>query len=571
MNKIIFCLFMFCFIGSAIADVSINEFMYNPSGSDNNKEYIEIYSEEFINLSGWIVGDSESEDVLDALCYKNNSYSLVVEEGFDYEGINASIYSVGKTIGNNLNNDWDLILLKDNYSETIDTVSYTCDWGGDNNDKSICRIPDETGIWKECVASGGKSNGKNNQDCDWMVSFVINNSVSEDPEWQIRANKIEGDGKANLTIKHWIENAFGEIIKEYSDIEVENALSQKTSNKYSPALNKGQSYFIKANMTNVSCGDNNLDNNFISIMIFVPDKNDVYSVNSSINIEDVSPNNPEFGETIKIEVNVYRGDTRKYAVYAYVENDEDRVSEKSTMHAKTKFVNYSLTIPVQLKPNCDKGYEEDDYDVIVEGLGVEDRKEIEIEGLLSSLCKESLASSGSSYSKKFEYKVVSKPDEIEAEEDFEIEVSLENNDDEDYDIEMWSYVYRGPKCYSGDREENKKYLELDEKSSRTVRLRNKVEEGAERGDYNVKVKIRKNNQKTLKEITDNIRIIEEVEEVGEEEISDGYIKEEKSRLVKWKEAMIYESTSFKAKKLAPSIFIFALSMVVIILVLTKTF
>ena len=114
------------------------------------------------------------------------------------------------------------------------------------------------------------------------------------------------------------------------------------------------------------------------------------------------------GEIVKVKVSVYRGDTSKYAVYAYIE-DDNTVSEKSTIHVKTKFVNYTMQIPIQLKSNCNEKYDDGEYDVVIEGLDVEARREIDIEGIDDSLCKESGGKSSSSSSTKFEYDIISKP------------------------------------------------------------------------------------------------------------------------------------------------------------------
>ena len=65
----------------------------------------------------------------------------------------------------------------------------------------------------------------------------------------------------------------------------------------------------------------------------------------------------------------------------------------------------------------------------------------------------------------FVYEIVDKEEEIELGENFRTDIELINNDDEDYDIDIWSYVYKGNKCYSGEREENKQSFVLEYKSS----------------------------------------------------------------------------------------------------------
>ena len=57
-----FLLFLPC-----ISALEISEVMYNPVGNDNNKEYVEIYSEEELNLSQYTIEDSSSSDHL-SLC-----------------------------------------------------------------------------------------------------------------------------------------------------------------------------------------------------------------------------------------------------------------------------------------------------------------------------------------------------------------------------------------------------------------------------------------------------------------------------------------------------------------------
>ena len=139
MKIIIFILLIFTIsMNQSNAITVINEVMYNPEGSDNNKEFIEIYSDEIYDFSNYVIEDSSSNDILKLVKSSNSSYSLIVEDGFDYSNIDASIYTVGATIGNDLNNDNDIIILRNNESKIIDLFSYFEDFGGDG--KSLERI-----------------------------------------------------------------------------------------------------------------------------------------------------------------------------------------------------------------------------------------------------------------------------------------------------------------------------------------------------------------------------------------------------------------------------------------------
>src|SRR3989338_8839793 len=129
MKKIILYLIVSLLITQVNA-IQITEIMYNPQGNDNNKEFIEI--EGTNNLSVYTIGDLEQNDTLNLLYYyENSNYSLIVEKAFKHTRINASIYSAGATIGNNLDNTQDtLLLFKEN--QTIVEVNYTNEFANDN-------------------------------------------------------------------------------------------------------------------------------------------------------------------------------------------------------------------------------------------------------------------------------------------------------------------------------------------------------------------------------------------------------------------------------------------------------
>ena len=144
------------------------------------------------------------------------------------------------------------------------------------------------------------------------------------------------------------------------------------------------------------------------------------------------------------------------------------------------------------------------------------------------------------------------PESINAGEKFEVIVRLDNNQDVGIPIKIWSYVYRGSKSYSGDREENKKEFLLKARISDIVELSNIVP-AAEDGDYKLKVVINKDSQKTNNEITKDIVVIasqdenDNIEELEGKEINiDG---EEKGKITNnaVNYGIVYESTAEKAK------------------------
>jgi hypothetical protein len=565
MKRFVIILILFVSLKFVLADTAINEVMYNPEGSDNNKEFIEIFSDNYINLTGYIIEDSYSTDTLQLLNYYNSQYSLIVEEGFDYNGINASVYSVGATIGNNLNNDEDLIIIKNSNNTVLDVLHYYSEWGASNNGNSLCKI---NNVWQECSPTAGLSNSfsdQNEDSCDWTILIILNRTVFEDPEFQVKLLKLTGEGKANLTVDKWIEDSKGNIVKTYSSWNAENVLNYKTSSKYSPSLAKGDAYFIKAKIVDISCDDTNVSNDFIYEMIFISDEQLSTNSNSSMNITKISPNSAEFGDIVKAEINVYRGDTAKYAVYAYVENDEDRVSEKVTMHFKDKFTNYFLTVPIQLKPDCDERYDDGKYNVVLEGLDLKTTSEFEIEGINNDLCEEASNEDDfvTSSRKSYGYELISSPYEAEIGNEIITKVRLINEGDESLSFDVYSYIYRGSKSYSGEREENLKTVLVRAGKSIDDELINEVLD-ADPGDYKLKIRIKPEHLIHPKEITRDISLTSPAKE-SQNQVTGNPITLFRTRDPK----IVYESTSYKARNKVTYFLISSLALLTLILLWRK--
>ena len=94
-----------------------------------------------------------------------------------------------------------------------------------------------------------------------------------------------------------------------------------------------------------------------------------------------------FGDQVRVRVNIYKGDTAKYNVDLYIKNNEYQVSKRSEINVYDPFKNYTLIVPVQIEPNCNKKYDDGIYTVYLQGLDEIATKEIEIEGLDEDLCQ----------------------------------------------------------------------------------------------------------------------------------------------------------------------------------------
>ncbi|MCX8194036.1 MAG: hypothetical protein N3G19_01600 [Candidatus Pacearchaeota archaeon] len=221
---------------------------------------------------------------------------------------------------------------------------------------------------------------------------------------------------------------------------------------------------------------------------------------SKIEIVD-APNEAKFGEEIEIQLEVYKGDTTKYAVYIYVQDDnEEKVSDKITLHLNEKFKTYKETINLNLKCKNEKGI----YEIVAEGLDVFDKEEIELEEC------DKTNDSGVEGTKigDFSY-FITVPNEIYLEEPFEIRVRIKSQAEEEQEFVVWSYVYRGPACYScsddESRESNAKAIVVKPNSFAETTLQNIVND-AEPGNYKIKVKIQQQGFKTPKEFSYDVAL-----------------------------------------------------------------
>jgi len=156
-----------------VQGLRINEVMYDPLGSDNNKEFVEIFGTD--NLSGYILGDLTSNDSLELIKFVPGNFSLIVEEGFNYTNINCSVYSVGASIGNNLNNDADKVFLYYNNTHNNTLVDFM-EYNGslaNNNGYSLELV---NGSWKESCEPGGSPGKENCMIMKDITNKTINNT-----------------------------------------------------------------------------------------------------------------------------------------------------------------------------------------------------------------------------------------------------------------------------------------------------------------------------------------------------------------------------------------------------------
>jgi len=582
--KLLPYLFVLILLVQVSNGIIINEIMANTL-DDTYNEWIELYNNEsvIVDVSNWLIGDDSSNDTIEGGLY-NNEGTIIEAFGFAivtddstrvYNNFNVSddavrLYVDDNSIGaSNLKNSGETIYLYDNNNNLIDKKTYNTttkdlSWAFINN---TFHLADPT--------PGFANDGSIivNLGCDYAVNFILTKTLfdnSSDFSFQVRASKIKG-ASTNFTMRAKIEDLTGKFIRDYKPFTNQSITTKRTSTEYTPNLEESKSYVLYSNIT-TQCNDTNPENNFDTRIITIKGK--PLREDSSIDIEKVydlgTDKKAKFGQIIRIKLNAYKGNTNKKSIAVWIEDNKgNRLSKQSKTNLEQKYTNYSLTLPIQIKPNCDEDFDDDDYIIIARGLDSEDEEDIEIEDLTDSLCEVKVIENKKITTKKFKFDIIDFNENIKVGNEYETKIMFDNNNDQDIDIKVWSYVYRGSKSYSGEREENMKAFVLKRNSLQIVELSNVVQE-AEPGNYKFKVMVNKNDQKTNNQITKDIIINNLNKENNDKNFkNENFDKNEIENKITnnvINSGLVYESTSEKAKNLIPVFFIFLLVIFNIVLI-----
>ena len=572
MKPAVYLLFIFI-VPIAAKAVIINEIMADTL-DDTNNEWIELYNNDSISIdvNNWLIGDNKSNDAIEGGLYDKEG-TIIPASGFAiitddatrvYNNFNVSedairLYVDDNSIGeNNLANDGETIYLYDNNGTLIDKKAYNkttkgLSWALYNGSLNLSDptpgFPNDGIILLETG-------------CDYAVNFILEKALfdnSSDFSFKIRASKLSGIA-TNFSMRAKIEDMNGKIIREYRPFTNDSISTQRTSSELTPNLEEGKSYILDANLT-TECTDSDNESNFNTEIITIKGKPPQESSSISIlSILDLgNDKEAKFGQTIRARINVYKGNTNKETIDVWMQDSSgNRISKQSRAGLESKYTNYTLTIPVQINPNCDGKFDDDSYTITASGLDSEDEHEIEIAGITESLCEEMEVQQAAA-SGKLEYSIAQFNELAYPKKEFSTSVMLDNNEDRDMKIKLYSYVYRGSKSYSGEREENMKELTLKANSLHVIELENIIPE-AEPGNYKFKVVINKDSQKTSSELTKDIVIRENSNNNANP------VKNEKSPVQddvitgNYANGIVYESSTQKAKHLVP-IFLIILSVI----------
>lgn len=411
------------------------------------------------------------------------------------------------------------------------------------------------------------------------------------------------------TIEYWKEDLFGTQIGSRTNTTNTNQKS------WSPSIDElDQVFFIKNRIAYVACNDTNSTDDYSEKMVVVRGTN--RTDNSIIQIDEVylgSDDKAKFGDSLRFKVIIYKGNSTKTSVQAWLEGNGEKISKTTSTNIYGNYQNHTITIPVQIEANCNGAISDGNYDLVVEGLDVSGRETVYVEGTTSSLCqtvtqyKTSSSDTGSQTPLNLEQESekpiasfvydnvrfnIFSPSTIEFGREFVVNVTATNTANDNKKIDAWAYVFKGRKSIT-DPMQNKKHLSLGKNESLQLYFPIIVDdENVDPGDYKLMVKLNSSARKSLKSVSKAVELIFNQEYFGKEAIS---FKSEGESAGKTEaefdsesfnnglefdsinkvtgsvvlNADVYESTTVKAKKLVKYFIVSAFGLFVIMLIWRK--
>jgi len=205
----------------ASASIRLNEVEGNPEGSDSGNEWIELYSDEFVNLTGWKIINADGENI-----------SL---------NISFSEYFIINLTGQWLDNTEESVMLI-NYSNGLIDYSYQFNdsvSGGNNQTWSYCPegwrfINGTKGAINNCATESQNQTNQTQNTTNQTINNTINQSTNQtaaaslsmkfpkqvysDEEFEAELN-LSNLESSSYDIKVFILNSNGKIISEAYDEE----------------------------------------------------------------------------------------------------------------------------------------------------------------------------------------------------------------------------------------------------------------------------------------------------------------------------------------------------------------
>ena len=348
--------------------------------------------------------------------------------------------------------------------------------------------------------------------CDLSLNTSLEKEIYNTGEKVKFKHRVMGEDFP-FTITYDITNLFNETVQK-------EKLTKNTNKKtFTPKIEERDAVlFVRSHLSEVVCNDSNSSNDFSSARFIV--KNNA-TLENSIEIVTVPDGEIFFGTIVRPKIKLILGEKVTTSFKLYVENSKGKRITYTHYLKPENVGSYQLTFPLKLFDNCDQKYKDGTYHISIEGFERVVTKKIVVNHKEEG-CKSS--------TKKNAHTITSFPETVFVNSSFKTHITLENNDNRWHNYTVWSYVYRGPKSYSGYRLQNLQATHLKKGESTVIILENTVPE-ADEGEYKFKVQIQKDDQKTVSSIIKDLTVVPPIgEEIQEEKdgISSFYTRNTKA-------------------------------------------
>jgi hypothetical protein len=206
-----------------------------------------------------------------------------------------------------------------------------------------------------------------------------------------------------VNVSYYATNIYGKVLF-FRNTTFRDFVSRKTKARQLTPNFENEVIFLHANITSASCKIKDGSKLYDNATIFILKSSEASAEQEGkafVKILELDKNSASFGDILKVRINASRGDEASYALYIFIENKANGydASEKYTIYLKEKNKVYEITLPIQIKPNCNNRLKDGMY-VVVAQLGIKniasDKRDILLKGRNPDLCRKVVYYSSSS-------------------------------------------------------------------------------------------------------------------------------------------------------------------------------
>ncbi|MCX6817947.1 MAG: hypothetical protein NTU57_03750 [Candidatus Aenigmarchaeota archaeon] len=387
--------FFFLILAGSSQAVFVSEFMPDPADNCSDcSEWLEIFISEPVEAESLMLETGKYQTII-SISLSAGEYLLITRnasvfgEMWNTEGaklLESKSMRLTNT-GNNITLYKDLVAIQSIvYSGPDVNVSY-----GICADALVQQNVSTPGHENICASEPSNQTNETGADsCDVSIAIASEQFFnSGEKQNYLLLLKDESCVEKDVVIEYWIEDLFGEHIKAKHNSTTVMECDENISREWTPPATKGtEAYRIMAQLSVFGCNDTDASNNHADKIVVVG--GEPLAKESSIKILEIdagSDKKAKFGDVVDIVVNVYKGDTTKSSIDIWIENAAGTKIAKANLNVYEKFSNQTVTVPLQINPNCDGNYANGSYAIRIEGLDSQDYGELKIEGQATSLCK----------------------------------------------------------------------------------------------------------------------------------------------------------------------------------------